>query len=158
MLLQLFGADDYRADMGVERDAEGVEGPLLLHARLRTAVAARAARVPAFDTPYVDIRNMAGLEAFIARSKAIGFAGACAIHPSHVAAINSGYAPSAAQTERAARIVAAFTAAGTSGRGSLSVDGQMVDVPVFRAAVATLQRSNSADPQLVGELLEQLDK
>jgi citrate lyase beta subunit len=50
---------------------------------------------------------------------------------SHVDAINSGYAPSQTQAERAFKIVSAFVEAGTSaGRGSLMVDGQMVDVPV----------------------------
>ncbi len=43
-----------------------------------------AARVAAFDTPWVDIKNLDGLKRFVASSKAIGFSGAHAIHPVRV--------------------------------------------------------------------------
>lgn len=52
-----------------------------MYARIKTAVAARAARVAAFDTPWVDIKNLEGLNMFVASSKSLGFTGAHAIHP-----------------------------------------------------------------------------
>ena len=137
-----------------------------------------AARVAAFDTPWVDIKNLDGLKRFVASSKAIGFSGAHAIHPvrvnfvwwfcwfkfssqkTHVEAINSGYGPSPAQSEKACRIVEAFVQAGGDGRGSLMVDGLMVDVPVLRAALVTLQQTRGAESLLAkaGSLIEMLDE
>ena len=81
-----FGADDYTADMGVPRSADGVE---LLHPRSVVAVAARAAGIPALDTPYTDFRDAEGLRREAALARQMGYRGKFAIHPGQIEAINS---------------------------------------------------------------------
>lgn len=76
-----FGRDDLLADMGVDRGS-GFESALCTHARTVIAVAARAARVQALDTPWVDLRaDAAAVKAYVERAKALGLTGMFAIHP-----------------------------------------------------------------------------
>jgi citrate lyase subunit beta / citryl-CoA lyase len=126
-----FGGEDYTADLGVERlDDESN----LLYARSAICNAARAAGVPALDTPYFQFRNAAGLEAGSLAAKRLGFKGRFAIHPDQIGIINACFSPSETEIEEARRIVAAFEAAERRGRGSTSLDGRVIDVPVVKRA------------------------
>ncbi len=126
-----FGADDYTADMGVPRSADGVE---LLHPRSVVAVAARAAGIPALDTPYTDFRDAEGLRREAALARQMGYRGKFAIHPGQIEAINSAFAPSPEEVEEARRIVSAYEAARALGHGATSLDGRMIDAPVVQRA------------------------
>ena len=126
-----FGADDYTADMGVPRSADGVE---LLHPRSVVAVAARAAGIPALDTPYTDFRDAEGLRREAALARQMGYRGKFAIHPGQIEAINSAFAPSPEEVEEARRIVSAYEAARAQGHGATSLDGRMIDAPVVQRA------------------------
>ena len=136
-----FGADDYRADMQLERSEEGNESAALLHARVSMCVAARAANVPAFDTPWIDIKNLDGLKSFIQRSKNVGFNGMCSIHPSHVDLVNEYFGPSHEQVENSSSLLKAFIeSCEKDGRASISWKGQMVDVPVVHQNLKLLEK------------------
>ena len=126
-----FGADDYTADMGVPRSADGVE---LLHPRSVVAVAARAAGIPALDTPYTDFRDAEGLRREAALARQMGYRGKFAIHPGQIEAINATFAPSPEEVEEARRIVSAYEAARALGHGATSLDGRMIDAPVVQRA------------------------
>ena len=130
-----FGAEDFTFDMGIERLADDTQ---LLYARSRLCIAARAARIPALDTPYFKLRDLDGLHAEAGRAKALGFKGKFAIHPEQVTTLNDTFAPSAREVEHARRIVAAFEEAERNGRGSTSLDGWVIDVPVVKRARAVL--------------------
>lgn len=70
--------------------------------------------------------------------------------PSHVVPLNESYSPDVAALERARAIVTAFVQAASSGsRGALSVEGQMIDVPVLRQQLNVLE-SSPVDAALVG--------
>jgi citrate lyase subunit beta/citryl-CoA lyase len=131
-----FGAEDYTNDMAIERTEDGAE---LAYPRSAVCVAARAAGVQALDTPYVAFRDSEGLrrDALIARR--LGFGGKFAIHPSQIDIINDAFAPTEAEIEHARRVVAAFEEAESSGSGSTSLDGKMIDVPVVRRARSLLE-------------------
>jgi citrate lyase subunit beta/citryl-CoA lyase len=131
-----FGAEDYTFDMGIERLADDTQ---LLYARSRLCVAARAAQVAALDTPYFKLGDLDGLGGEAERAKALGFKGKFAIHPEQIAALNAAFAPSAREIEHARRVVAAFEEAEKNGRGSTSLDGWVVDVPVVKRARAVLE-------------------
>jgi citrate lyase subunit beta/citryl-CoA lyase len=131
-----FGAEDFTNDMGIERtDGDGE----IAHARAAVAIAARAADVPALDTPYFSFRDADGLRANALGVKAIGFKGKFAIHPAQVDVINECFSPSAAEIENAQRVIEAFEEAERNGRGSTSLDGKVVDVPVVKRARQLLQ-------------------
>ena len=129
------GAEDFTNDMEIERRDDDAE---LAYPRSVIAVAARAAGVLALDTPYFAFRDEDGLRENSAASRGLGFRGRFAIHPAQIDAINEVYSPSAERIERARREIAAFEEAASVGRGSTSLDGKVVDVPVVKRAQALL--------------------
>ncbi len=133
-----FGAEDFAHDMGIERTEGEAE---MTFARSMVCTAARAAGVLALDTPYFGFRDDEGLRGNALQAKALGFKGKFAIHPAQIKTIAEVFAPSVAEIEHARRVVAAFEEAERNGRGSTSLDGQVIDVPVVKRARATLAQS-----------------
>jgi citrate lyase subunit beta/citryl-CoA lyase len=131
-----FGAEDLTHDMGIERTEDDSEVAV---ARSITCLASRAAEVLALDTPYFLFRNPEGLRQNALASKKIGFKGKFAIHPAQIDIINEVFSPSQAEIDYARRVVEAFDEAARAGRGSTSLDGKVVDVPVVRRARALLE-------------------
>lgn len=131
-----FGAEDFTHDMGVERQPDDSE---IDYARNAVCIAARAAEVLALDTPYFQFRDSGGLRRDALAAKRRGFKGKFAIHPAQIDIINELFSPSAAEIEHARRVVAAFAEAERQGRGSTSLDGSVVDVPVVKRARALLE-------------------
>jgi citrate lyase subunit beta/citryl-CoA lyase len=125
------GAEDYTNDMAVQRSDEGGE---VRYARSVVAVAARAAGVLAIDTPYVNFRDGEGLEREVRSGLPLGFKAKFAIHPAQLETINTLFSPSEEELEYARQVIAAFSEAEAEGRGSTSLDGKMIDVPVVKRA------------------------
>eukprot|EP00301_Raphidiophrys_heterophryoidea_P021754 c6087_g1_i1.p1 GENE.c6087_g1_i1~~c6087_g1_i1.p1 ORF type:complete len:320 (-),score=82.72 c6087_g1_i1:282-1241(-) len=142
-----FGVDDFSMDMGVPRQHKGRES-LFDYARHVISVAARANGVLAFDTPWVKFKDLAGLEADCAVSRCMGFQGKFSIHPSNVAVIDAAFSPSATELAQAQLIVDTYEeAVRQNNRGSVSVEGIMVDAPVYGRAKNLLAAAKSAsDP------------
>ena len=131
-----FGGEDFTHDMGIERLDDESEVAV---ARNLLCIAARAAEIQALDTPYFRFKDEAGLRANCANAKQFGFKGKFAIHPAQIEAINESFSPSRAEIEYAQRVVAAFEDAERIGRGSTSLEGKVIDVPVVKRARALLQ-------------------
>lgn len=130
-----FGGEDFVNDLGVERAADETQ---LLYARSQLCIVARAADVLALDTPYFRLRDPEGLTANSLQAKSIGFKGRFAIHPDQIDALNACFAPSEREVAHARRVVAAYEEAERNGRGSTSLDGWVIDVPVVKRARAVL--------------------
>ena len=126
-----FGAEDFTNDMGIERTEGDSE---IAYPRSAVCVAARAAGVLALDTPYFSFRDPEGLKRNTGDARRYGFGGKFAIHPGQVDIINNAFAPSTAEVAHARRVVAAFEEAERSGRGSTSLDGKVIDIPVVKRA------------------------
>ena len=141
-----WGAEDLAAAIGASanRDSAGQWLPVFEMARSLCLVAAAAAGVPAYDTVYTDFRDEAGLREYAARARRDGFAGMLAIHPAQVTVINAAFTPSAAEIERAERIVALFR--DNPGAGTLGLDGQMIDRPHLVQAERLLAAVPKDDP------------
>jgi citrate lyase subunit beta/citryl-CoA lyase len=131
-----FGGEDFTNDMGIERLEDESQ---VAYARQRICVGARAAHVVALDTPYFKLRDDDGLRANALSAKSIGFKGKFAIHPEQIATLNECFSPSAQEIAHAERVVAAFAEAEARGRGSTSLDGWVIDVPVVKRARALLE-------------------
>jgi (S)-citramalyl-CoA lyase len=125
-----FGGADLAADLHATLAWEPI-----LFARSRIVQAAAAARVAAFDVPFLDIHDPAGLSKETEMVKALGYTCKLAIHPAQIASINAVFTPNPKELARAERIVAAFEQAHG---GACQVDGRMVDVPVVKAAQRTV--------------------
>jgi citrate lyase subunit beta/citryl-CoA lyase len=141
-----FGGEDFTHDMGIERRDDESE---VAYPRNVLCIAARAARIAALDTPYFRFKDEDGLKANIAAAKQTGFKGKFAIHPAQIDAINAGFSPSATETAYARRVVAAFDAAERAGRGSTSLDGKVIDVPVVKRARAILALVDTSGPEAI---------
>ncbi len=139
-----FGAEDFTNDMGIERAEDESE---TAYARSAIAIAARAANVLALDTPYFSFRDPDGLRQNAQAARQIGFKGKFAIHPAQIDIINETFSPSPTELDQARRVVEAFQEAERIGRGSTSLDGKVVDVPVVKRAQALLDLAQSLPTQ-----------
>jgi citrate lyase beta subunit len=126
----LFGGGDLAADLHATLTWEP-----MLFARSRVVQAAAAARIGAWDVPYLDIHDAEGLKQETVASKALGYVCKLSIHPAQIAPINAVFTPSKSEFARAQRIVSAFAAAHG---GACQVDGKMVDAPLVKAARRTV--------------------
>jgi citrate lyase subunit beta/citryl-CoA lyase len=124
-----WGMEDLAAALGAsgQREDDGSLTATFQLARTLCLVAASAAGALAIDGVYTDFRDSKGLAEEARRARRDGFSGKLAIHPDQIAVIHAAFNPSAAEVERAERIVAAFAAA--SGAGVTSLDGKMIDRP-----------------------------
>lgn len=139
-----FGAEDYTNDMGIQRTEAGAE---VHHPRAAIAIAARAAGLAALDSPYIAFRNPQGLQQDAATARQMGYTGKFAIHPDQIDPINAAFSPSPEEIAHAQRIMAAWREAEAAGRGSLSLDGKMVDIPVVKRAQNLLNLAESIAQQ-----------
>jgi citrate lyase subunit beta/citryl-CoA lyase len=131
-----FGGEDFTNDLGIERLEDETQ---VAYARQRICVSARAAHVLALDTPYFKLKDPSGLNTNALAAKSIGFKGKFAIHPEQIAALNECFSPSVEEIAHAERVVAAFAEAEARGRGSTSLEGWVIDVPVVKRARALLE-------------------
>jgi len=127
-----FGAEDFANDMGAYRTEVNYPKSVV-------CVAARAADVLALDTPFVSFRDPDGLRRDSRAARGYGFSGKFAIHPEQVKVINQEFAPSRSEIAQAHRVLAVFEEAMRSGKGSVSLDGEMIDAPVVKRARSLLE-------------------
>jgi citrate lyase subunit beta / citryl-CoA lyase len=137
----LWGGEDLAADIGAvsSRRPDGrYAGPFEL-ARSLCLLGATAAQVPAIDAVFTNFRDRLGLEAECTDALRDGFSGKAAIHPDQVEVINQVFTPSAADVERAQRVIAAF--AQVPEAGAINLDGTMLDRPHLRTAYCVVMRA-----------------
>jgi citrate lyase subunit beta/citryl-CoA lyase len=124
-----FGAEDYRAGMGVD-----VLDPALADfARATVSNAAAAAGVPAIDAPLLTLDDPDRLRAAARRAKALGFQAMFAVHPAQIPVIHEGFA-GGADRAWALRAVDAYERAARDGHGSVALDGRVIDEATMKRA------------------------
>ena len=127
----VLGPGDLAASLGVPELTIGA-GAHVDYAMARIVVAARAFGRAAVDGPFVVLGDDTGLRASAQRSRAYGYDGKWCIHPAQIDICNEVYTPTAAELERARRILAV--------EGVAQLDGEMVDEASRRMAEAILAR------------------
>jgi len=132
------GLEDYTADLGVVKTAEGRES---LYARNRVVNAAKAAGIQAIDSVFGDVADMDGLRRWGENSRAMGFEGMGCIHPGQIRVIHDAFAPSQSEIDKALKIVAAFEDAQQKGLGVVSLGSKMIDPPVVERAKKLVARA-----------------
>ena len=130
-----FGAEDFAAEMGARRTAEGWE---VFHARSQVVLSAKAARVKALDQVVLDLRDEAVFRQDATFGRNLGYDGKMCVHPRQVDLANEVFAPAPAEIDYARRLVAAYAAAQSRGEATIDFEGRMVDGPVLKAAQAIL--------------------
>ncbi len=129
------GGEDFALSVGMLPTAEGLFMP-----KQQLCIAARAAGVLplGFIGTVADYKDLDAFRQTVRRSRRLGFRGAAVIHPAQIPILNEEFAPAADEVASARKIVAAYDEATKAGRGSISVDGKMVDVPVVLRAQEVL--------------------
>ena len=129
------GAEDLTADLQCKRTKEGRE---IEYARCRLVVAARAAGVDVYDTPFTDVNDDEGIYTDASLAKALGFTGKASISPRHIDAINSVFSPTEAEVEYAYEVMDAIRLAKEMGKGAIALRGKMIDAPIVARAERTI--------------------
>ena len=136
-----FGAEDFIADIGGVRTAEGIE---VLYARSHVALAASVAGLGALDEIVADYQDDARFTKDATLGRSLGYTGKLCIHPRQVELTNAAFTPSREEIEQAKRIVEAYRTAASEGVGAISVDGAMVDEPMVRRANKVLRAAGES--------------
>ena len=129
------GAEDLTADLQCKRTKESRE---IEYARTRLVVAARAAGVAVYDTPFTDVNDDEGIWVDARVAKALGFNGKASISPRHVDVINQVFSPTQKEIDYAYEVMDAITLAKEQGRGVIALHGKMIDAPIVARAQQTI--------------------
>ena len=129
------GAEDLTADLQCKRTKESRE---IEYARTRLVVAARAAGVDVYDTPFTDVNDDAGIVTDAELAKALGFTGKASISPRHVEVINSVFSPTQKEVDYAYEVMEAIELAKSQGKGAIALHGKMIDAPIVARAQRTI--------------------
>jgi citrate lyase subunit beta/citryl-CoA lyase len=117
-------------------------GEALFYPKQHMIIAASAAGI----LPLGFIDSVAGFgdwekfRAMVRRSRSFGFMGAGCIHPGQVTIVNEEYTPAAEEVEYARKIIKLDAEAAAAGRGSWSLDGKMIDIPIIVRAQKLIAR------------------
>ena len=129
------GAEDLTADLQCKRTKEGRE---IEYARTRLVMAARAAGVDVYDTPFTDVNDDEGIEVDANLAKSLGFSGKASISPRHVDVINRVFSPTIAEIDYAYEVMEAIELAKKQGKGAIALRGKMIDAPIVTRAQRTI--------------------
>lgn len=133
----MFGPEDYAAEFGLPSDEAELDIAAALLAAAAVAAKRLAIGIPGSLANFTDIK---GFTEKVKRARRLGFRAAAAIHPAQLPAIRAGFKPSAAEIERAKKIV---SASGKS-TGAIKVDGAMVDAPIIEQAKRVLRLAGTS--------------
>ena len=129
------GAEDLTADLQCKRTKEGRE---IEYARTRLVMAARAAGIEVYDTPFTDVNDDEGIEVDALLAKSLGFSGKASISPRHVEVINRVFSPTLAEINYAYEVMEAIALAKQQGKGAIALRGKMIDAPIVMRAQRTI--------------------
>lgn len=131
------GSEDLSTELGGAPTGDA----LYVYAMMAVAAARGAGVLPLGSVGrFADFSDLAGYREGLKRSRGLGFACTACIHPAHVPIINEEYGVSAAEADRARKLIAAFDAAVAAGQGAAAFEGAMIDLPVAERARRLLAR------------------
>ena len=116
-------------------------GDMWHYALARMVVAARANGLRPVDGPFGDFSDPDGYIAAAKRAAVLGCEGKWAIHPSQIAMANDVMSPSAEEVDKANRILAAMAQAAKDGKGTVSLDGRLIDYASIRQAEVLVEKA-----------------
>lgn len=144
----IFGMGDFAAsqgvDVGILRGTVPYEGDIWYLPRFMVTAAARAAGLDAVDGPYASIRDLDGYRREAGRALSLGMVGKWALHPDQIAPALEIFTPRADDVALGRKLRAAYTQAQAAGKGSVEIDGAMIDLAVLRLFDNVLRRADLA--------------
>ena len=109
--------------------------------------AARAYDLDVVDGVYNDFADISGFEAECRQGRVLGMDGKSLIHPAQVEPCNRIFSPDDSEIRWARDIVRAFSLPENSGKGAISIDGQMVEHLHLENAKRVLRLAAASAPK-----------
>ena len=106
-------------------------------------MAARAAGVDVYDTPFTDVNDDEGIRVDAELAKSLGFTGKASISPRHVGVINEVFSPTQKEIDYAYEVMEVIRIAKEQGRGAIALHGKMVDAPIVARAQQTIEMAKA---------------
>jgi citrate lyase subunit beta / citryl-CoA lyase len=135
----LLASEDLAADLGAEREADGLE---LAYCRQRFLVECVAAGVVAVDCPYT-WSDVEGATRDTRWARRLGYGAKSLVDPAHAAIVNGILSPDDDELRRARDIVTAFEAARAAGRARAELEGSLIEVPTYSNAKRLIARGEA---------------
>ncbi len=138
------GDEDLSLELDITPTTEGGE---LSYVKSKIIIAAKAAGITPLGLAgtLADFTDLEGLRRSAIKARSMGFKGAMAIHPSQVPILNEVFSPSPDQVAHSKRVVEAYEKALAEGKGTIQLDGKMIDVPVYERAARVLRLAQSIE-------------
>jgi citrate lyase subunit beta/citryl-CoA lyase len=145
VIAMLVGGEDFAMETGSIPGDETLELPKRL-----VAFAAQAHGVAMLGVlgTVADYTDPVAYGKSAERARRFGFSGGTCVHPGLVQALNEGFMPPADEVAHAKKLIAADEKAAAEGRGSFTVDGKMIDIPVIDRARRLLARHDAIERRL----------
>jgi len=142
------GGEDFALNCNMQPTGEA-----LFYPKQHMVIAANAAGIMplGFVDSVATFGDWENFRKMVRRSRDFGFMGAGCIHPGQVTIVNEEYKPGAEDVEYARRVIAMDKEAAAEGRGSFSLDGKMIDIPVIDRARRLLRRHEAIDRRLAAK-------
>ena len=142
LIALMLGGEDFALETGSVPGDETLELPKRL-----VAFAAQAHGVPMIGIlgTVADYSDPDAYRKSAERARRFGFSGGTCIHPGLVAALNAAFTPTTDEVAHARKLIEADRKAAAEGRGSFSVDGKMIDIPVVERARKLLARHEAIE-------------
>ena len=138
------GPEDYYFSLGIEFSEDGIE---LLYAVSHVITVCKAVKIRAHGLlgSVAGFRDLKGFERAAMRGRQLGTEGAGCIHPDQVPVLHKVFSPSPESVHYARRVVPAFEEGVARGTASVSLDGKMIDIPVYHRARMILDRAEAIE-------------
>ena len=145
VISMMLGGEDFALETGSVPGDETLELPKRL-----VAFAAQAHGVNMFGIlgTVADYSDPEAYKRSAERARRFGFSGGTCIHPGLVPALNEAFTPGADEVAHAKKLIEADKKAAAEGRGSFSVDGKMIDIPVIDRARRLIARYDAIERRL----------
>ena len=145
VVAMMLGGEDFALETGSVPSDESLELP-----KRMVAFAAQAHGVAMIGIlgTVADYSDPDAYRKSAERARRFGFTGGTCIHPGLVGALNEAFTPSADDVAYARKLIAADEKAAAEGRGSFSVDGKMIDIPVIDRARRLIERAEAIEKRL----------
>ena len=145
LIAMMLGGEDFALETGSIPGDETLELPKRL-----VAFAAQAHGVAMIGVlgTVADYSDPVAYRKSAERARRFGFSGGTCVHPGLVPALNDAFTPSADEVAHARKLIAADEKAAAEGRGSFTVDGKMIDIPVIDRARRLIARHDAIERRL----------
>jgi len=151
VIAMMLGGEDFALETGSVPGDETLELP-----KRMVAFAAQAHGVPMIGIlgTVADYSDPEAYRKSAERARRFGFSGGTCIHPGLVTALNEAYTPKAKEVAYALKLIEADRKAAAEGRGSFSVDGKMIDIPVIDRARKLIARHEAIERRAIERRLK----